>query len=107
MKAVELRIEIASNRAALAKGWGRKALSGINVFSEAQQYKRRRIILVATRYFSQGKGVEEISAVMGISHQRVSAMLGDAVKLLEYRGLILRNGSALVPAEPRPEGRRK
>ena len=107
MSAVKLRIDISDGRASLVKGWTKRALSGIRVSSEAQRYRRRRMIVVAARYFGHGKGVEEISEVMGISHQRVSAILGDAVKLLESQGLILRREDATCPVSGQRRVRRK
>ena len=94
MNAVKLRIELKEHRATLVKGWRKKAMTADKVASLTtfQQYRRGRILMVAARYFGSKAGIEEIATLMGMTHQRVSAILGDAVELLESEGLICRNG---------------
>ena len=70
-------------------------MAGLTTF---QQYRRGRMMMVAARYFGSKSGVEEIAAVMGLRHQRVSAILRDAVKVLESDGLIDRGSGVHRPA---------
>ncbi len=100
MNAVQLRIELKERRATLVKGWRKKAmaadkLAGLSTF---KQYRRGRILMVAARYFGSKAGIEEIATLMGMTHQRVSAILGDAVELLESEGLIDRGSGVHHPA---------
>ena len=100
MTAVQLRTELKESRVSLVTGWRKKAMASDKVagLSTFQQYRRGRMLMVAARYFGSRSGVEEIASVMGMRHQRVSAILRDAVAVLESEGLIDRGSGVHRPA---------
>lgn len=107
MNAVQLRIELKERRASLVTGWRKKAMSAEKVsgMTTFQQYRRGRMLMVAARYFGSKDGVEQIASVMGMRHQRVSAILRDAVQVLESNGLIDRGSGVHRPPSKRRNGK--
>lgn len=90
MTARQIRNQILTGTASIKSGWPAPP-ENLTVF---QKKRHRRIKSVSRMYLIGGMGVDEIGASLGLSHQRVSAIVKNGIEIL------VRYGWLETPAQP-------
>ncbi len=84
---MDIKIGKSSGVLRLVPGWHAAGISAASGLSNFQRKRRLRVMNVARDYFS-GTDVKEIAKSLGVTHQRVSSILNDAVVVLKENLLI-------------------